>query len=89
MSYWIREIAGWVLVLLALAIFFMVYDFCSQRWIFEGFILGVIGIFVFRGGIQLLKVAIAARLCKQTQEQVYLRKSPEPVVISRREMTTR
>ena len=89
MSYWIREIAGWALVVLGLGLFLMVYEFCSRRWIFEGGILGVVGIFVFRGGIQLLKVAIAARMCKQTQEQVYLRKSPEPIVSPRRGTTVR
>lgn len=89
MSYWIREVAGWLLVLLGLAIFFVVYQFCRVQLIFEGFILAVVGIFVFRGGIHLLKVAIAARVCMKTQEQVYLRKSTEPVVSSRRDTTGR
>ena len=89
MSYWIRELAGWLLVLLGLGLFYVVYDFCSVRWIFEGAIVGVVGIFVFRGGIHLLKVAIAARMCRQTQELAYLRKSPEPIVSSRREGTGR
>jgi hypothetical protein len=90
-SYWVREIAGWLLVLLGLAMFYLVYDFCSgpKRWIFEGGIMAVVGIFVFRGGIHLLKVAIAARVCMRTQEQVYLRKSPEPAVSPRRGGTVR
>lgn len=89
MSYWVREIAGWLLVLLGLAMFFAVYDFCWQGLIFRAGIMAVVGIFVFRGGIHLLKVAIAARVCMQTQEQVYLRKSPEPVVSPRRERIAR
>jgi vacuolar-type H+-ATPase subunit I/STV1 len=91
MSYWVREIAGWLLVLLGLGMFFVVYDWCSppKRLIFGGGIMAVVGIFVFRGGIHLLKVAIAARVCMQTQEQVYLRKSSEPVVSPRRGGTSR
>ena len=89
MSYWIREIAGWLLVLLGLAIFFVVYQFCRVQFIFEAAILAVVGIFVFRGGIHLLKVAIAARVCMKTQAQVYLRKVADPVVIPRRDTTAR
>ena len=89
MSFWIREIVGWVLVLLGLGLFLVVYEYCERRWIFEAAIVGVVGIFVFRGGIHLLKVAIAARMCKQTQDQVYLRRSPEPTVTPRREVTSR
>ena len=89
MSYWVREIAGWLLVLLGIGMFFVVFVFCSDRWIFEAGIVAVVGIFVFRGGIHLLKVAIAARMCKQTQELAYVRKSPEPIVSSRREATGR
>ncbi len=89
MSYWIREAAGWLLVLLGLGIFFVVYQFCRAQLIFEGAILSVVGIFVFRGGIHLLKVAIAARVCMKTQEQIYLRKTAEPVVSPRRDTTMR
>ena len=89
MSYWIREVFGWLLVLLGLAIFFVVYVFCTSRMYFGGSILTVVGIFVFRGGIHLLKVAIAARVCMKTQELVYLRKSTEPVVSPRRDTTAR
>jgi hypothetical protein len=88
-SYWIREVVGWMLVLLGLAIFFVVYQFCRVQFMFEAAILAVVGIFVFRGGIHLLKVAIAARVCMRTQEQVYLRKAAEPVVSPRRDTTGR
>ena len=89
MSYWVREIAGWLLVLLGIGLFLVVYEYCERRWIFEAGIVAVVGIFVFRGGIHLLKVAIAARMCHKTQELAYLRKSPEPIVSSRREVTGR
>jgi hypothetical protein len=71
MSYWIREIAGWALLAVGLVIFATVYEYCQQHWIFEAFILMVVGIFVFRGGLHLLKVAVAARICKQAQDRLY------------------
>jgi hypothetical protein len=71
MSFWIREVAGWLLVGLGLLIFLLVYEFCASRGIFEAAILVVAGVFVFRGGIHLLKVAVAARICRQAQEQLY------------------
>ena len=67
--FWIREIAGWLLVLLGLMFFFVAYVFCQEQGagqvnpIFEAFIMAIVGIFVFRGGIHLLKVSVAARLC--------------------------
>lgn len=66
-----RELVGWLLVLLGAWIFLTVYDFCRNRLIFEAAILTVVGIFVFRGGIHLLKVAIAARICRQADERLY------------------
>jgi hypothetical protein len=66
MSYWVREVAGWVLVGLGLLSFLVVYEYCARRWIFEAGILTVVSVFVFRGGISLLKVAVAARLCQPT-----------------------
>lgn len=71
MSYWVRETAGWLLVLLGLLVFALVYDFCERQWIFEAGILAVVGIFVFRGGIHLLKVAVAARICRQAHDRLY------------------
>ena len=58
MRFWLREVAGWVLVL------------SDRHMIFEAGSLVLIGIFLFRGGIHLLKVAVAARICTQTQEQL-------------------
>jgi len=67
-AFWLREISGWVLTSLGIFMFFIVYEFCERRWIFEAGIFGILGVFVFRGGIHLLKVAIAARICVKSQE---------------------
>jgi hypothetical protein len=65
MRFWIREIAGWLLVLLGLYVFWIVLSITLTNpplYISAG-PLTVIGIFIFRGGIHLLKVAVAARIC--------------------------
>ena len=65
MRFWIREIAGWMLVMLGLYIFWIVLSITLTNpplYISAG-PLTVIGIFIFRGGIHLLKVAVAARIC--------------------------
>jgi hypothetical protein len=68
-----RELMGWLLVFIGLAIFFLcVLLFLNPgpEFIFEGPPLTLIGIIVFRGGIHLLKVAVAARICLEAQAQV-------------------
>lgn len=71
MRFWGREIAGWLLVLAGLYAFVLVYEMCVERRLLEAWPLTIIAIIVFRGGIHLLKVAIAARVCRQAQEQLY------------------
>lgn len=78
MSYWLREIAGWLLVLSGLFIFLLVYDYCERLRVFDAAVMAVVGIFVFRGGIQLLKVAVAARVCRQLQDQAFAPRTVEP-----------
>jgi hypothetical protein len=71
MRFWWRELAGWALVLLGLLVFYVCIVFLlgPQHTILEAPTVAFIGFILFRGGIQLLKVAVAARICMQTQEQ--------------------
>jgi hypothetical protein len=72
MSFWVREIAGWLLILLGLGLFYLCVAILlgtTPGKVLEAGPLMVIGIFVFRGGIHLLKVSIAARVAMQSQKQ--------------------
>lgn len=78
--YWAREIVGWLLVAAGLALFYVVYLLCLDRGaaggeaytpILEAVVLGVVGIVVFRGGVHLLKVSVAARICAGADERLY------------------
>jgi hypothetical protein len=71
MTYWLREAAGWLLLLAGLWFFGLAYDYCERLKVFEAGVMAVIGIVVFRGGIHLLKVAVAARVCRQAQDRLY------------------
>jgi multisubunit Na+/H+ antiporter MnhB subunit len=71
MRFWWRELSGWLLIALSLIAFVLVYDFCERRRMTEAWPLTIVGLVIFWGGIQLLKVAIAARICQQAQDRVY------------------
>jgi hypothetical protein len=60
-AYWSREIVGWLLVLGGLYAFVVAYDLLLSRRVFEAAPLTFIGFIVFRGGIHILKVAVAAQ----------------------------
>jgi uncharacterized membrane protein YesL len=72
MRFWIRELAGWLLVGLGLFIFYQCYRLLMDREseFVQAVVMTVIGIFVFRGGIHLLKVAVAARVCMDARERL-------------------
>ena len=71
MTAWIREIVGWVLLGAGLAMFAMCYAvFLLNRRVVEAIIFGFGGIAVFRGGLQLLKVAMAARAARDIRREV-------------------
>jgi hypothetical protein len=70
MSFWVREVAGWVLVLLGVAAFGLSIRFLTQHYWIEAGLPSLIGFFLFRGGIHLLKVAVAARVCMEAQEKL-------------------
>lgn len=57
----IREIIGWGLLVLGLNIFYISFGYIEERKVIEASIAAFIGVFVFRGGLQLTKVAVAAR----------------------------
>ncbi|HLJ98254.1 MAG TPA: hypothetical protein VKU02_34160 [Gemmataceae bacterium] len=72
MKFWTRELAGWILLGLGLYVFYRDFQLLmdGNHWIMEGGMLTVIGIFLFRGGIQLLKIAVAARVCMEAQDRL-------------------
>jgi hypothetical protein len=68
MIFWIRELAGWLCVGLGLFMFGATYfGLILNGRIFEAGPAALIGIILFRGGIHLLKVAVAARICLQPE----------------------
>lgn len=79
MAVWLREGAGWVLLGIGLAAFAVCYFvFLLQKRVVEAAALGVIGFVVFRGGLHLLKVAVAARAYQEAARPA------EPVRAGRR-----
>ena len=74
--YWIREIAGWALIVLGLWLFYVSYFVLLKNgYIIQSGPTVLMGIVVFRGGIHLLKVAVAARVCQQAPAESRLKPS--------------
>lgn len=57
----VREVIGWVLLVSGLNVFRICFRYLNHALVIEGFIAAIIGIMLFRGGLQLVKVAVAAR----------------------------
>ena len=69
-TFWWREIGGWALVVLGLWAFRESWIMLWSRGIFEAPTMAFIGFIVFRGGIHLLKVAVAARVAAHAGRQL-------------------
>jgi hypothetical protein len=69
-AYWSREIVGWLLILGGLYAFFTAYGLLLNKRVFEAAPLTFIGFIVFRGGIHVLKVAVAAQAALAQTEAV-------------------
>lgn len=70
MIYWIRELLGWALVAAGLFAFYIAVQALLQDgpYILEGPMLVAVGFFIFRGGLQVLKLSMAGRICAQAQQ---------------------
>lgn len=71
MTFWLRELAGWLLLGLSLVMLYVTYQLILARQILEVWPWTLASIFVFRGSLHLLKVAVAARVCREAQERLY------------------
>jgi hypothetical protein len=73
--FWIREILGWLLIALGLYVFWIAMQMLLREGPFileaPGFI--AIGFIVFRGGLHLVKVAMASRVCLAAQQAALAR----------------
>jgi hypothetical protein len=65
----LREVAGWLLLLLGLLVFAITLLLLMDRRILEAIPATAIGFVVFRGGIHLLKSALALGALQQWQRQ--------------------
>jgi hypothetical protein len=78
--FWLREIAGWVLLVLGLGAFYVCFVMLvsTPPRIIQVIPLTFVGFILFRGGIHLLKVSAAALVCLRTQEQVHSSRDSGP-----------
>ncbi|MCI0463769.1 MAG: hypothetical protein L0Z62_43085 [Gemmataceae bacterium] len=92
MRYWVRELAGWVLVLLGLFVFYVCFAVLlgDGSLLFESIFFTVIGVVVFRSGMHLLKVAVAARVCLHAQARLQQEEAkPKGRAVDRPRLRTR
>jgi hypothetical protein len=68
---WLRELAGWLLLGGGVGAFVLCYvQFLLHGRIIEGVICMFVGLAVFRGGMALLKLAIASRAARDVKREM-------------------
>lgn len=68
MFFVIRETAGWLLIVAALYLIQLaLLDYVQHGKVVEAGIIVMAAMFVFKGGIHLIRVATAARICMSTR----------------------
>lgn len=78
MFFWVREIAGWSLILLAVVLIRFAVIFLSQRQVVEAGVLVLIMLATLRAGVLLIRISTAARLALITRGQGDSTKSSQP-----------
>lgn len=68
MRFWTREIAGWILLGFGMFGFYACFVWLMGGHIIEAGMMTFISFIIFRGGVHLLKVSLAARICSQMPE---------------------
>jgi hypothetical protein len=71
MRYLVREVSGWAFILLGLVLFYYCFYLLLDKQICFMLACSVPAFVFFRGGVHLVKVAVAARICDQTQDRLY------------------
>jgi hypothetical protein len=70
MLFWIRELAGWCLVLVALWVLSVALKYSTTRQVVEAGVVGFIGLGVLRAGILLVRISTAARIAQRDLKAV-------------------
>lgn len=74
---WFREIAGWLLLGAGLGAFALCYvEFLLKGKVVEGVIWGFAGLTIFRGGMAMLKLAIASRAARDVKREMASQAAP-------------
>lgn len=82
MSVWLREVVGWILLGVGLGAFLVAgVTILVQRHLISAFLIAGMGFLVFRGGMHLLKVAMAARAAREAGRAVEPPKPPRSIAM--------
>lgn len=67
MGHWLREIAGWILILLGLYGYWIALAFLAAQpaRLIEGGTMAAVSTMLFRGGLLLVRVVTAARIVER------------------------
>jgi hypothetical protein len=71
MWFWIRELLGWTLIAAGIFAFWWALRIVLDEGplLLEASYFLIVGFVIFRGGLQILKISMAGRICLQTQNQ--------------------